>query len=171
MPLFINFSQKDFQTRIQQSRQAGYERGYSEGLQRGLLDGAQKAGSAATASVRRFYQEINEEIFLGQNRFPLTGAERIEDFLLRCLTMVRIEHTTFLRLEQQVTEEDRKMKLALYNQDQEEIRRLKNQLEQQEQLLSRSERSKAILERQNVELQLTIVGLQNTLDGAFKQGK
>lgn len=171
MPLFISFSQQDFQTRIQQSQQAGYERGYSEGLQRGLHEGAQKATSAAIASVRRFYQEINEEIFLNQNRFQLTGAERIEDFLLRCLTMVRIEHATFLRLELQVAEEDRKIKLALYDQNQEEIKRLKNKLEQQEQLLTRSERSNASLERQNVELQLTIVGLQNTLDGAFKQGK
>lgn len=171
MPLFINFSQQDFQTRIQQSQQAGYERGYSEGLQRGLQEGSQKATSAATVSVRRFYHEINEEIFLGQNRFPLTGAEKIEDFLLRCLTMVRIEHATFLRLELQVAEEDRKIKLDLYNQKQEEIKRLKIQCEQQEQLLSRSERSNAILERQNRELQQTIVGLQNTLDGAFKQGK
>ena len=170
MPLFINFSQQDFQTRIQQSQQAGYERGYSEGLQKGLQEGAQKVTSATIASVRRFYQEINEEIFIGQNRFPLTGAERIDDLLHRCLTMVRIEHATFLRLEQQVAEEDRKMKLDLYNQNQEEIKRLKIQCEQQEQLFSRSERSNAILERQNRELQQTIVGLQDTLDGAFKQG-
>jgi U3 small nucleolar ribonucleoprotein component len=82
-----------------------------------------------------------------------------------------VKHNTRRRLEKQVADEDRKLKLDVYSQNQEEINCMKKQLEQQEQQLSNYERTKTNLERQNAELNQTMVGLQNTLDRAFKQGK
>jgi len=171
MPLHINFSQQDLQTRLQQSQQAGHKLGYAEGLQRGIQEGFQLATTNALVSVHRFYQDLNIEILSEQNRFPLSGRETINDILLDCLRLMRVEHNTRRRLEKQLADEDRKLKLDVYSQNQEEIKCLKKQLEQQEQQLSSYERTKTSLERQNAELNQTMVGLQNTLDRAFKQGK
>ena len=171
MPLHINFSQQDLQTRLQQSQQAGHKLGYAEGLQRGIQEGFQLATTNALVSVHRFYQDLNIEILSEQNRFPLSGRETINDILLDCLRLMRVEHNTRRRLEKQLADEDRKLKLDVYSQNQEEIKCLKKQLEQQEQQLSNYERTKTNLERQNAELNQTMVGLQNTLDRAFKQGK
>jgi len=171
MPLHINFSQQDLQTRLQQSQQAGHKLGYAEGLQRGIQEGFQLATTNALVSVHRFYQDLNIEILSEQNRFPLSGRETINDILLDCLRLMRVEHNTRRRLEKQVADEDRKLKLDVYSQNQEEINCMKKQLEQQEQQLSNYERTKTNLERQNAELNQTMVGLQNTLDRAFKQGK
>jgi len=171
MPLHINFSQQDLQTRLQQSQQAGHKIGYSEGLQRGIQEGIQQAATNALVRIRRFYQDLHYEISSDQNRFPLSGSETIENILLDCLRLMRVEHNTRRRLEKQVADEDRKLKLDMYSQKQEEIKCLKKQLEQQEQQLSNYEGTKTSLERQNAELNQTMVGLQNTLDRAFKQGK
>jgi len=171
MPLHINFSQQDLQTRLQQSQQAGHKLGYAEGLQRGIQEGFQLATTNALVSVHRFYQDLNIEILSEQNRFPLSGRETINDILLDCLRLMRVEHNTRRRLEKQLADEDRKLKLDVYSQNQEEINCMKKQLEQQEQQLSNYERTKTNLERQNAELNQTMVGLQNTLDRAFKQGK
>ena len=171
MPLHINFSQQDLQSRLQQSQQAGHKLGYAEGLQRGIQEGFQQATINALVSVHRFYQDLNIEILSEQNRFPLSGRETINDILLDCLRLMRVEHNTRRRLEKQVADEDRKLKLDVYSQNQEEIKCLKKQLEQQEQQLSICERTKTSLKRQNAELNQTMVGLQNTLDRAFKQGK
>ena len=171
MPLHINFSQQDLQTRLQQSHQAGHELGYAEGLQRGIQEGFQQATTNALVSVHRFYQDLHCEILSEQNRFPLSGRETINDILLDCLRLMRAEHNTRRRLDKQLADENRKLKLDVYSQNQEEIKCLKNQIKQQEQQLSNYERTKTSLERQNAELNQTMVGLQNTLDRAFKQGK
>jgi len=171
MPLFIHFSEQDFKTQLSEARQAGYELGFTEGVKKGLMEGAQEANALAIDKVRRFYQEINQHVCYGKHPFLEIGKVRIEDLLIQCSIIMQIEHDGRVQLKQQVEEEDHKIRLEIYNQNQEEIKRLKEQLGKLEKDLSGSRAMVQSLEQKNQDLYRTMATLQDTLDRANKQGK
>ena len=171
MPLFIHFSEQDFKTQLSEARQSGYELGFSEGMKKGRMEGAQEANALAIDKVLRFYHELNQHVCCGKHPFLEIGKERIEDLLVQCSIIMQIEHNGRVQLNQQVEEEDHKIRLEIYNQKQEEIKRLKEQLGQLEKDLSGSRAMVQSLEQKNQDLYRTMATLQDTLDRANKQGK
>ena len=171
MPLFINSSQKDLETRIQQSTQAGYERGCLEGFRNGLDKGSRQAIASVLMQVQQFYKDLYEIVSPGRSKETLSEFEKIDSLLLRCLTLVRIEHYARVRLQEQAEDDNRIMQVDAYQSAQAEIGLLKEAQRNLTQQLRHSEEKNLNLEHRNKELQRVILDLQNTLDGAIKHGK
>jgi hypothetical protein len=171
MPLYISFNQQDLETRIKKSTQIAYERGCLEGFRNGLEKGSDQTVASMLVQLRQFYEDLYGILNPDRSKETLSEFEKIDSILLRCLTLVRIEHYARVKLQEQAEDDNRIMQVDSYQRAQAEINLLKDAQQSLKQQLHLSEEKNLNLERRNKELQQVILDLQNMLDGAINHGK